>query len=461
MENTENNVPLHRLFDRLMRYGSLTKLLVSLALPIFIDTLLVMTLGAADTFMLSRYSDESVAAVGLVNQLVNIVFIIFQVISMATSILCSQYVGAGQRDRVLQVMGISVLFNFLIGMAFSAVLYGKATDLLETMGVREELFSQSFSYMRIVGAFAFFQAVSLSAAAALRSVDMAHYPMFVSGLVNVINIVGNYALIFGKFGLPALGVQGAAISTVACRALSSVLLLCLLFRKYVVRLPKGLFRPFPWQEAGKLFKVGIPSAGEQMSYSLSMVVVTYFINFLGNDELATRTYAHTITTFVYLFSLAAAQGGAIVIGHLTGMKKYDAAFALGRRVLRVSVAVTFVLSFITACFGHTIFSMLSDNEHIIRMGSLVLWVDILVEVGRAINLFGVNSLRSAGDIYYPVTVGIIVCWTVAVGGSWLLGIGLHGGLIALWCALILDENIRGLIFIRRWKSRRWTAKSLV
>jgi putative MATE family efflux protein len=420
-----------------------------------------MTLGAADTFMLSRYSDESVAAVGLVNQLVNIVFIIFQVISMATSILCSQYVGAGQRDRVLQVMGISVLFNFLIGMAFSAVLYGKAADLLGTMGVREELFSQSFSYMRIVGAFAFFQAMSLSAAAALRSVDMAHYPMFVSGLVNVINIVGNYALIFGKFGLPALGVQGAAISTVACRALSSVLLLCLLFRKYVVRLPKGLFRPFPWQEAGKLFKVGIPSAGEQMSYSLSMVVVTYFINFLGNDELATRTYAHTITTFVYLFSLAAAQGGAIVIGHLAGMKKYDAAFALGRRVLRVSVAVTFVLSFITACFGHTIFSMLSDNEHIIRMGSLVLWVDILVEVGRAINLFGVNSLRSAGDIYYPVTVGIIVCWTVAVGGSWLLGIGLHGGLIALWCALILDENIRGLIFIRRWKSRKWTSKSLV
>ena len=198
-----------------------------------------------------------------------------------------------------------------------------------------------------------------------------------------------------------------------------------------------------------------------MSYSLSMVVVTYFINFLGNDELATRTYGTTITTFVFLFSLAAAQGGAIVIGHLTGMKKYAAAFALGRRVLRVSVAVTFVLSFTTACLGHTIFSMLTDNEHIIRMGTIVLWIDIMVEVGRAINFFGVNSLRAAGDIYYPVTVGIIVCWTVAVGGSWVLGIGLNGGLIALWCALILDENIRGLIFIRRWKSRRWTSKSLV
>lgn len=445
----------------IMRYGSLTKLLVSLALPIFIDTLLVMTLGAADTFMLSRYSDESVAAVGLVNQLINIVFIIFQVISMATSILCSQYVGAGQRDRVLQVMGISVLFNLILGAAFSVFLHGKAAHLLGLMGVRDELYAQSFTYMRTVGAFAFFQAVSLSAAAALRSVDMAQYPMYVSGLVNVINILGNYALIFGKFGLPALGVQGAAISTVLCRGLSSALLLFLLFRKYIGHLPKGLFRPFPWPEAGKLFKVGIPSAGEQMSYSLSMVVVTYFINFLGNDELATRTYAQTITMFVYLFSMAAAQGGAIVIGHLTGMKKYEAAFALGRRVLRVSAAVTFVLSFLTACFGHTIYSLLSDNEHIIRLGAIVLWVDIMVEVGRAVNLFAVNSLRAAGDIYYPVTVGIIVCWTVTVGGSWLLGIGLHGGLIALWCALVLDECTRGIIFIRRWKSRKWTAKSLV
>lgn len=73
----------------------------------------------------------------------------------------------------------------------------------------------------------------------------------------------------------------------------------------------------------------------------------------------------------------------------------------------------------------------------------------------------VMTLGAAGDIYYPVTVGMIVCWTVAVGGSWVLGIGLHGGLIALWFAMVLDENIRGLIFIRRWKSRRWTTKSLI
>ena len=444
-----------------MRTGSQTRLLTVLAVPIFVDTLLVMMLGAADTFMLSRYSDNSVAAVALVNQLVNLVLIIFQVISMATSILCSQYVGARRRDKVLQVMGVSVLFNFLVGIVFSFFLYIRAEHLLEIMGIRPELAGEGLAYMRIVGVFVFFQAISLSAAAALRSVDKAQFPMITSALVNVINIFGNYALIFGKFGMPALGVRGAAISTVVCRALSAVLLLYFLMRKYIGKFPKGTFSPMPWSELGKLLKVGIPSAGEQMSYSFAMVVVTYFINMLGNDALATRSYGQTISMFVYLFSLAFAQGGAIVIGHLVGMKKFNAAFALGKRVLRTSVCVTFVLSFITACLGHRIFSMLTDNEWIIRMGTTVMWIDILVEVGRAVNFFGVNSLRAAGDIYYPVTIGIIVCWTVAVGCSYLFGITLHGGLAPLWCAFFLDENIRGLIFIRRWKSRKWTGKRLV
>ena len=89
-----------------MRIGNLDRQLASLAGPIFIETLLVMMLGGVDTFMLSRYSDNSVAAVGVVNQIMNLVFLLFEVISLGTSILCSQYIGAGRRDKVVQVVGI-------------------------------------------------------------------------------------------------------------------------------------------------------------------------------------------------------------------------------------------------------------------------------------------------------------------------------------------------------------------
>ena len=116
-----------------MKYGKLSRQLTALAGPIFIETQLVMMLGAVDTFMLSRYSDNSVAAVGVVNQLMNLVFLLFEVISLGTSILCSQYFGAKRRDKVIQVVGISLIFNIISGLLLSLCLYFFAGNFLSMM----------------------------------------------------------------------------------------------------------------------------------------------------------------------------------------------------------------------------------------------------------------------------------------------------------------------------------------
>ena len=444
-----------------MRYGNLSRQLSSLAGPIFIETLLVMMLGAVDTFMLSRYSDNSVAAVGVVNQLMNLVFLLFEVISIGTSILCSQYIGAGRRDKVIQVVGISLIFNLLSGMLLSLGLYSFAGSLLQMMGLRPDLMSDGLPYMKIVGGFAFLQAISLSLSASLRSADKAKYPMYVSMVVNVLNIIGNYSLIFGKFGMPALGVEGAAISTSLCRFVSVVLLFVILFKKHIPSFPKELFSPFPWIELKNLLKIGIPSAGEHFSYSLSQVVITYFINMISNQALATRSYIVNIVMFTYIFALSIAQGGAILVGHLVGMKKINAAYTIGKRIMRLGTATSVTLALLTAIFGKHILGMLTSDPWIISTGATILWVEVLLENGRALNFFGVNSLRSAGDIYFPVLVGIVVMWGVQVVGSYLLGISLGWGLVAMWIVFALDENIRGFIFIRRWNSFKWVGKGFL
>ena len=447
--------------DEIMRYGNLSRQLSSLAGPIFIETLLVMMLGAVDTFMLSRYSDNSVAAVGVVNQLMNLVFLLFEVISLGTSILCSQYIGAGRRDKVIQVVGISLIFNLLSGMLMSLGLYSFADDLLHLMGLRPDLMSDGLPYMKIVGGFAFLQAISLSLSASLRSADKAKYPMYVSMVVNVLNIIGNYSLIFGRFGMPALGVEGAAISTSFCRLVSVVLLFVILFKKHIPSFPKELFIPFPWIELKNLLKIGIPSAGEHFSYSLSQVVITYFINMISNQALTTRTYIVNIVMFTYIFALSIAQGGAILIGHLVGMKKINAAYTIGKRIMRLCTTTSVTLALLTAVFGKHILGMLTTDPWIISTGAAILWIEVLLENGRALNLFGVNSLRSAGDIYFPVLVGIVVMWGVQVVGSYILGISFGWGLIAMWGVFALDENIRGYIFLRRWNSFRWVGKSFL
>lgn len=363
--------------------------------------------------------------------------------------------------RLPPVVGVSLILNLAFGLFVSAILHYGATSLLSMMGLRPELMEYGVSYMKIVGAFAFFQAISLTISASLRSANKAVYPMMVTVVVNILNIIGNYSLIFGKFGMPALGVEGAAISTAFARGVSMVILFVILFRKHIPRFPLSYFCPFPFVELKNLLKIGVPSAGENMSYSFSQVVLTYFINMLGNEALATRTYVVNIVMFVYLFAIAMAQGGAICIGHLVGERKIHAAYLLGKYVMRISILVSLVLSCIWALMGHTLFSWLTDNPEIIRLGTIILFIDVILEVGRAINIYATNALRATGDVNYPFYVGFVVQWSVAVGCGFLFGIHWGWGLVGMWCAFVLDENLRGIIFVQRWNSLKWTKKGFV
>lgn len=440
---------------------SLRKDLFTLSLPIFIEMLLVYLMGAADTFMLSQYSDNAVAAVGIVNQLTMFAFLIFAIINTGTTVLCSQYLGAGRRDKMIQVTGLALMLNVILGTLVSLGLYHGAPALLRLMGVRDDLMQYGLPYMKIVGAFAFFQAIHLTISASLRADHKAFYPMMVVIVVNITNIVGNYMLIFGHWGAPALGVEGAAIATAGSRGVAMVILLIILFTRHIQRFPLALFTPFPWVEVGNLMKVGLPSAGENMSYNMQQIILTYCINQIGTDEVATRTYLQTIIMFVYLFCFCISQGGAISIGHLVGERKFNAAYITGAYVLKLSLIITITLSIIWALNGERIFSLLTENSHIIALGCTILWCDILVEFGKSVNIYATTVLRATGDVYFPFYLGVIVQWGVGVLFGWLFSIVLGWGLVGMWAAMFLDENVRGLVFIHRWRSKKWMTKSFV
>ncbi|MBR5652798.1 MAG: MATE family efflux transporter [Prevotella sp.] len=441
--------------------NSLKRQLKVLTIPVFIEMALVMMMGAVDTVMLSRYSDNSVAAVGLDNQLISLVFLVYQFFSMGAAILCAQYVGAGLHKRLVQVVGMALVVNLLLGLAVSAMLFFYAEELLHLMGLRPELMGDGLVYLRLTGALSFFQALSLTFSASLRSVDKVVYPMVVTAIVNVINIFGNYALIFGHWGLPKMGVEGAAIATVISRAIATLLLALIHFKVHIPKFPLHYFRPMPWKELRNLLHIGIPAMSENISYSLSQVVITYFINQISNEALAARTYCANLIMFVYLFCLSITQGGDILVGHLVGQQRHQAAYVLGNYFFRVSLMVTLTGSVILALMGKSILSAFTENQEIIAMGCWVLIVDCFLEIGRTSNIFAVGTLRATGDVVYPVIIGIIFQWLVAVGLSYVVGIPLGYGLVGMWVCFALDENIRGIILMRRWRSGKWKTKGFV
>lgn len=440
---------------------SLKRQLKVLTIPVFIEMALVMMLGAVDTVMLSRYSDNSVAAVGLDNQLISLVFLVYQFFSMGAAILCAQYIGAGLKKRLVQVVGMALVVNLIVGFGVSALLFFYAEELLKLMGLRPELMGDGLIYLQVTGALSFFQALSLTFSASLRSADKVVYPMVVTGIVNVINILGNYALIFGHWGFPQLGVEGAAISTATCRAIAMILLCVIHFKVHIPRFPMKYFRPMPWQELKNLLHIGIPAMSENISYCLSQVVITYFINEISNEALAARTYCHNMIMFVYLFCLSITQGGDILVGHLVGQQRHQAAYVLGNYFFRWSMIITLTGSIMLAITGENILSAFTDNEEIIKMGVWVLFVDIFLEVGRTSNIFAGSTLRATGDVVYPFVIGVIFQWSVAVGVSYVIGIPLGFGLVGMWIGFALDENIRGVILMHRWRSGKWRTKGFV
>ena len=435
--------------------GILRNRLVRLTWPIFIETTLILLLGIGDIFMLGGYSDYAVGAVGTVNQILNMVFLLFAVVTTGTSVLVARYLGERDRRSMKAVVSVSIVFNTIFGIALSVALCVFARPILNAMELRPELIDDAIIYMQIVGGFAFMQSLALTLSAILRSLQRPKFPMVAIVVVNIVNLVFNYVLIYGHFGAPELGAEGAAIATVASRIADVLILLISLFHIVLRDFSRSDVLPFRWDKLREVFDIGLPSAGEMLSYSISQVVVTYFINILSNEALIARMYVTNIVMVTYLFAIAVAQSCSITVGYLVGEHRFRAAHKLMIYCVRITLMVSLAIGLIIAIFGRGILSVFTENKEVLALACVVVWVDIVLEIGRALNLIVIQSLRAAGDYIFPVVFGFFSVWFISVGGSYLLGIVASIGLAGMWFAFAVDENVRGWTMLRRWNRRGW------
>ncbi|QFT88333.1 Multidrug resistance protein NorM [Bacillus sp. THAF10] len=435
--------------------------LFALTWPIFIEVLLHMLMGNADVLMLSQYSDDSVAAVGVANQILFMLIVMFGFIATGTSILVAQYLGAKNRVIAAEVTVVSIGANLLFSFIISLAVFFLSSRLLLLMNLPPELLSEADSYLKIVGVFSFVQALVITAGATLRSYGFTKDAMFVTIGMNIINVIGNYLFIFGPFGIPVLGVEGVALSTITSRLIGLIAIFILLFKRIEEPLPfKNLFN-LPITHLKNLLKIGIPSAGEHLSYNTSQLAITYFIVMLGTNALTTKVYAQSLMMFIFLFSVAISQGTQIMIGHQIGAGNIEEAYKRCLKSLRLAIAISVLTAIPFALFSDTLLGIFTTNPDIIALGGTLILLTIILEPGRSFNLVVINSLRAAGDVKFPVYIGILSMWGVAVTASYILGIHFGLGLVGIWIAFILDEWLRGIIMLYRWRSRVWVNKSFI
>ena len=437
------------------------KSLVALTIPIFFELLLITIVGNIDTIMLGHYSDKAVGAVGGISQILNIQNVIFGFVNLATSILCAQFIGAKNKKRVHEVITVSLIVNLILGLILGACYFIFWEFILEKIKLPVELIDIGKNYFKLVGGLCVFQAITLTCGAVMKSHGNPKQMLFVNIGVNLLNIFGNGMFIFGWFGMPILGPTGVGISTVVSRAIGCVVGFLVMSHYCAFKFRKKFLKPFPFHVIKNILSIGIPTAGENLAWNIGQLMIMAMVNTMGTTMIASRTYLMLIANFVMTFSIALGHGTAIQVGQLVGAKETEEAYDKCFKSLKLSIVLAFGVTVVVWLLKNSIMGIFTSNEAILEASLKVFPLMIVLEVGRVFNIVIINSLHAAGNIKFPMFMGIIFIFIVAVPFSYIFGIKLGWGLVGIWIANAADEWCRGIAMLIRWKSKKWTTKSFV
>ena len=437
--------------------------MLKLTFPIAMEQFMRILVSSVDTMMLSSYSNDAVAAVGLVSQYVFFLNLVFSVIGTGCSIVLAQYLGARRKEEELNhIAQASSVMVLIVSIILTALVLLGTGPLLSCYTLEESVRRFAWQYFVIYGGICcIFNAFSLLQGAILRSYGYTNEAMIVSIVANIINVLGNALSLYGWFGLPILGVPGVAGASGLSMVVSCILFHIFIRRRKDVAFKIRGIRQVPKASYKIILSVGVPTAGESLSYNISQIVIMAMISTLGTYAMSAQVYTMTIVRFVFAAAVATGSATQIKAGYYVGAGENDTAYKKIFLYQLVATACSMVMIVIVNLFKSPIIHIFTDIPEVTSLVATLLIYSTYIEFGRSLNLVYVGALKGAGDVRFPVIYGIISNWGIMVLGSYILGLKCGLGLVGFWLGIGTDETTRGLVMLLRWKSRRWESHSLV
>ena len=439
--------------------------LKSLAFPIFIDMLLKSLGVTINVFMVSHVDVLLVGAMSAGNQIFTLFITIFSFLSIGCSVVVAQSLGAKNLNLALRAIHISITFNALLGLASTAFIFFFTKEVLYLLNVPEDIIMHSYDYLHYMCLALFLASVGVVLASILRVKNMANYIVIVSCVANFIVICGNaYVLGFlGFLGLrdTPLGLKEIGIVAIIAHFSGLVLLIYFLIKKAKIHIHLGLFFKFTLEIVGKILKVGLPSAGENLLWIGQYMVAFSFVGLLGAANLSVQSIYFQISIYIFLICTSVSMACEVIVGHLVGARKFDEAYEKAFYALKIGVGTAWIIVFSFWVFKENIMNLFDLNDEIKNIMRPLFTLSLILETGRGFNIIMVNSLRATGDARFPFIMGIIFMWGVSLPVGYICGISLGYGIVGIWAGFCVDEWCRAIANTWRWKSRKWQSKVLV
>lgn len=427
--------------------------------PIFIELFLQFLLGTVDTLMVSRISDDAVAVVGFSNQLFNALTTLFAMVAAGAGIVVAQKLGARKLNqaRTVGIMGFTVVSVF--GLLFGILLGLFPGTIAGWMQMPERLMSLAEVYIGVVGGGMVLIAMMSVLSTVIRNTGNTKAPMVIAIGMNVIHVILNYGFIFGKLGLPELGLTGVAYSTVISRVIAVIMLLYIFLNSFEVRIRIKELLTFDKKLFGDVIRISWPLGVSNFCWVLSQLFIFSFIALLGPKELAARTYMNTLESFCFLLGTSVSMAAQIQIAHLFGAKRWQEAYRNAYRALVIGLGLVIFNAFLILVVGEYVLKLFTVDTEILAIGGSLLAFNLLLQPGKMLNMALNSALNAVGDTKFTMVTSLISIWLIATLASYYMGVEWGLGLAGIYICMIADEYIRGFCSLWRWYDQKHLRKA--
>jgi len=426
----------------------------SLALPLLFETVATRIIGFINSAVLSGYSEDSVAAVGSANSVINFFPIIFSIISTGATVVISNMIGAERLKRAFTATFTQITLCGIIGVLCSALMLVFSDQLMGFMNLEDHVLTEALAYYKIRAAAIFVLALTSGYSALLRCFGYAKDTVIIHVITILTSLLLNIFVIKFPNISPVTGVEGIAISTVFSQFIS--LALCIYYiRKRNIKFTKPKSFTIFLNYVKKIVSIGFPAGISGSTFTISQIISTSFIALIGTYALSAKVYYDNILCYAYLFSISLGNANSLLVGRLVGGGNIERAKALNKSLVKITVTVNLIISLLIVILYKPLISIFTENPQIIETALFVFMIDIIAEVSRGFSQVYEYALRSAGDMKFMLIIVLISCWTISVGLAYFLSIICGMGIIGCYIAVAIDEAIRAVAAFYRWQSNKW------
>ena len=430
--------------------------LLRLVGPLLVEQLLAVTVGMADTMMVSRCGEAAISGVSLVDMINNLIIVLFAALATGGAVVVSQYLGAKEQKHANASSGQLILLSALLGVGVGVFCFVLARPMIRLCygSIDADVLEAGVLYLRITAVSYPFLAMYNAGAALFRSMGNSKISMQISILMNIINIVGNAVCIF----VLGMGVDGVAWPSVLSRAVAAVLILNRCYQKgHMLTVPKTI--RLDGRMAKRILGIGIPSAFENSLFEAGRILVVSMISTFGTVQIAANAVANNLDGMGVIPGKALSLAMITVVGRCVGAGDSEQAVYYTRKLSLWSYIAMGLSNGAILLFLHKLIGIYAlSGETMVLSETLV-----RIHAGFAILLWTLsfvlpNALRAANDVKFTMLVSILSMAVWRLGFSYLLCVRMGWGAVGVWIAMIIDWICRVTCFVIRFRSGVWKNK---